>query len=136
MIGDNEQWDSFLTAHRWAVLTTLRQSGSPVNSIVAYARRDDVLVVSTPGMTFKRKMLEQDCRVSLCAFNNAEPFNFVSIEGVAHILTDDLEEDTMRVFDNISGTGYQAPEDLAGWLEAQQRVILEIHPERVYGVIR
>ena len=136
MIGTNSQWDQFLTDHRWATLTTLRKSGSPVSSVVAYARRDDVLVVSTPGMTFKRATLEQDARVNLCAFSNTEPFNFVSVEGRVEILTTDLEADTLRVFDNIAGTGYEPPEDLPGWLSVQQRVILEIHPERIYGVIR
>lgn len=136
MIGTNADWDQFLTDHRWATLTTLRHSGSPVSSVVAYARRDDLLVVSTPGMTFKRATLEKDARVNLCAFSNAEPFNFVSVEGRVDILTSELEADTLRVFDNIAGTGYAPPEDLPGWLAAQQRVILEIHPDRVYGVIR
>lgn len=136
MIGENSDWDRFLSEHRWAVLTTLRQSGAPVSSVVAYARRDDVLVVSTPGMTFKRASLQRNPSVSLCAFSNAEPFNFVSIEGRAEILTTNIEADTLSVFDNIAGTGYEPPADLAGWLASQQRVILEIQPERVYGVIR
>ena len=136
MIGTNSDWDQFLSEHRWAALTTLRSTGSPVSSIVAYARRDDVLVVSTPGMTFKRSSLEKDPRVNLCAFSNVEPFNFVAVEGRAEVLTSDLAADTLRVFDNIAGTGYEPPEDLSGWLTAQQRVILEIHADRVYGVIR
>ena len=49
---------------------------------------------------------------------------------------EDLVANTRLVFQNISDTGYQEPEDLAGWLESQQRVILRLHPERVYGVIR
>ena len=35
MIGSNEQWDEFITQHRWAVLTTLRKSGQPSSSVVA-----------------------------------------------------------------------------------------------------
>lgn len=136
MIGENPQWDGFLSAHRWAVLTTLRTSGSPVSSVVAYARRDDVLVVSTPGGTFKKQSLERDPRATLCVFNNAEPFNFVSIEGRVEVLKENLEADTLRVFSNIETAGYEAPDDLAEWLRTQKRVILEIHPERVYGVIR
>ena len=31
---------------------------------------------------------------------------------------------------------YNEPEDLQAWLDAQQRVIIRLHPERVYGVIR
>ncbi len=136
MISENTSFENFIDEYRWAVLTTLRASGSPVSSVVAYARDGDDLVVSTPGMTFKRKTLENDERVNLCIINNEEPFNFVAIEGVVTIQTDDLVRTTRLVFDNIKGTGYQEPDDFEGWLETQQRVILRIKPERVYAVIR
>lgn len=136
MISDNEAFDQFVSEYRWAVLTTLRQSGSPVSSVVAYARDGDELVVSTPGMTFKRKTLEKDSRVNLCVINNEEPFNFVSIEGDVTIEKEDLVRNTRLVFKNIQNTGFQEPEDFEGWLESQQRVILRIKPTRVYGVIR
>ena len=136
MITDNAEQDQFITDNRWAVLTTLRQSGEPVSSVVAYARDGDTLVVSTPGGTFKRRSLDRDPRATLCILPNAEPFNFVSVEGRVAVETDDLVANTRLVFQNISDTGYQEPEDLEGWLSSQQRVILRLHPERVYGVIR
>lgn len=136
MISDNEAFDAFISEYRWAVITVLRKNGNPVSSVVAYARDGDDLVVSTPGMTFKRKLLEQDARVNLCIINNEEPFNFVAIEGHAVVETDDLVRRTRLVFKNIESTGYQVPRDLEGWLSEQQRVILRIRPQRVYGVIR
>ena len=136
MISENQAFENFIDEYRWAVLTTLRQSGSPVSSVVAYARDGDDLVVSTPGMTFKRKTLENDERVNLCIINNEEPFNFVAVEGVVTIQSDDLVRTTRLVFENIKDTGYQEPEDFENWLETQQRVILRIKPQRVYGVIR
>ena len=136
MISDNKAFDEFISEYRWAVLTSLRKSGSPVSSVVAYARDGDELVVSTPGMTFKRRTIEADERVNLCIINNEEPFNFVSVEGRASVEKDDLVRRTRLVFQNIESTGYQEPEDLEGWLETQQRVILRITPDRVYGVIR
>ena len=48
MISDNETFDQFISEYLWAVLTTLRQSCSPVSSVVAYASDGDELVVSTP----------------------------------------------------------------------------------------
>tara|TARA_B110000967_G_scaffold186230_1_gene207152 strand:- start:337 stop:807 length:471 start_codon:yes stop_codon:yes gene_type:complete len=136
MISDNEAFDQFISEYRWAVLTTLRQSGSPVSSVVAYARDGDELVVSTPGTTFKRKTLEKDCRVNLCIVPNKEPFNFVSIEGDVVIEKESLVRNTRLVFDNIQNTGFEEPADFEGWLTSQQRVILRIKPTRVYGVIR
>lgn len=128
--------DEFLSAHRWAVLTTLRRSGEPVSSMVAYARDGGDLVVSTPGGTFKRRSIERDPRVNLCVISNAEPFNFVAVEGTAAVESDDLVRRTRLVFANLSGTGWQEPADLERWLTDQRRVILRIRPERVYGVIR
>ena len=74
--------------------------------------------------------------VNLCIFNNAEPFNYVSVEGIAEIEANDLVRATRLVFQNITGTGYEEPEDLEGWLQADDRVILRIRPQRIFGVIR
>jgi PPOX class probable F420-dependent enzyme len=128
--------DEFLSAHRWAVLTTLRASGSPVSSLVAFARDGGDFVVSTPGGTFKRSSIEREPRVNLCVISNAEPFNFVAIEGTAAVETDDLLRRTRLVFANLESSGYQEPPNLEQWLEEQKRVILRIAAERVYGVIR
>ena len=136
MISHSKAWDEFLTQHRWAVLTTLRRTGEPVSSVVAYARDGDSLVISTPGATFKRRSLEHDPRATLCVISNQEPFNFVSVEGRVALETHDLVRATRLVFANIAGTGYTEPPDLPGWLEAQARVIIRLTPERVYGVIR
>ena len=136
MISDNETFDTFISDHRWAVLTTLRQGGQPVSSVVAYARDGDTLVVSTPGGTFKRRSLDRDPRATLCILTNREPFNFVSVEGRVDVERDDLVENTRKVFRNIADAGWQEPEDLEGWLRDQQRVILRLRPDRVYGVIR
>lgn len=128
--------EAFVSAHRWASLTTLRKSGAPVTSIVAYARDGDDFIVSTPGGTFKRNSIDRDGRVSLCVINNGEPYSFINIEGNASVSKDSLVELTQRVFDNIKGTGFEAPADLPAWLEAQRRVILRITPTRVNAVLR
>ncbi|MFK7914293.1 MAG: pyridoxamine 5'-phosphate oxidase family protein [Pseudomonadales bacterium] len=132
----NDQEQSFLNQHRWATLTHLRSQGQPVSSMVAYARDGDQFVVSTPGQTFKRHSIERDGRVNLCVISNAEPFNFIAIEGLASITQSALEERTKAVFANIAGTGFELPEDLPGWLEQQQRVIVLITPQRHHTVIR
>jgi PPOX class probable F420-dependent enzyme len=136
VISSNPAWEEFIRAERWAVLTTLRTSGAPVSSMVAYACDGDELVISTPGMTFKRASIERNPQVSLCIINRSEPFNFVSIEGKATVTSDHLVEKTRLVFDKIADIGFPEPDDLEGWLDAQQRVILSIKASRTYGVIR
>ena len=136
MIGTDAKLDAFLSEHRWGVLTTLRVSGQPVSSVVAYARQGDSLVVSTPADRFKTLSIERDPRVNFCAITNAEPFNFVAVEAHAQVERENLEAATQAVFDAIAGTGYEAPEDLALWIREDNRVILRLDPVRVYGVIR
>ena len=136
MISDNPVWNAFISDHRWAILTTLRKRGGPVSSVIAYAREGDELVVSTPGDRFKVKSIASDSRVNLCIITNAEPFNFVAIEGLATIQRDNLVPATKAVFDAIQSTGYQQPPDLAAWIIKEKRVILRIRPERVTAVIR
>lgn len=136
VIGTNAKFDEFITAHRWAVLTSLRKRGMPASTLIAYARDGDTLIVSTPGSTFKRRSLERDPRVNICCITDAAPFNFVTVEGNATVEKADLVAMTKKVFANISSSGYTEPENLQTWLDTQDRVILRVHPERVYGVIR
>lgn len=136
MISDNKAFDEFITAHRWAVLTTIRRSGSPVSAVIAYAREGDELVVSTTRDRFRVTSIRRNPKVNLCIITNSEPFNFVAIEGTALIQEGDVLESTRAVFHNIRDTGYKEPSDLAGWIAAQGRVIIRIRPERVSGVIR
>jgi PPOX class probable F420-dependent enzyme len=135
MLG-NEQEDAFVTAHRWAVITTLRQSGQPSSSVVAYARDGDELLISTPEGRLKTRTLLRDPRVTVCIISNAEPFNYVTVEGRATIQRDDLIEPTRAVFANIADTGYQQPADLGKWIVDDHRVIIRVSAERVHGVIR
>lgn len=136
MIGNSETEDEFVSNHRWAVLTTLRGDGQPVSSVVAYARVGDTLIVSTPGMTFKRRSLDRDPRATLCIVSNTEPFNFVSVEGTTTVETEELMEGTRQVFANIADAGYEEPDNLADWLDTQQRVLIRLTPERTHAVIR
>ncbi len=135
MIG-TEAFDRFVSEHRWAVITTVRKSGQPSSSVVAYAREGDTLVVSTTAPTLKVRTLERNPQVTITVFNDAAPFNFVTVEGRAEIEREGLEPATHLVFENIKDSGFTEPEDLPTWLETQRRVIVRIHAERVSGVIR
>ena len=128
--------DRFIGKHRWATLTVLRKSGSPVSSIVAYAVDGDALVVSTPGSTFKRRAMEVDARVNLCIMSNGEPFDFVSLEATGEVLTENIAEATKKVFKNIEAVGYTLPDPLDDWLTQQSRVILRLTVHRRHAVLR
>lgn len=135
MIG-TEQFDRFISAHRWCVVTTLRKDGTASSSVNAYARDGDTLVISTQAHRLKAKTLERDPRITVCVISNSEPFNFVSVEGTAAIEREGIAEATRTVFRNISATGYTEPPNLEQWMKEQGRVIIRVTPGRVSGVIR
>ena len=128
--------NAFLTSHRWAVLSHLDVTGTPASSVVAYARDGDEFVVSTAGATLKRRRIAADARVNLCVLSNQEPFNFIAIRGEARITTDDLLRRTRLVFQAIADTGWTEPDDLTGWLAAQDRVIVVIRHLSHHTVLR
>ena len=135
-MATNQLIDRFIGKHRWATLTVLRKSGSPVSSIVAYAVDGDALVVSTPGSTFKRRAMEVDARVNLCIMSNEEPFDFVSLEATGKVITENIAEATKKVFKNIEAVGYTLPDPLDDWLAQQSRVILRLTVHRRHAVLR
>ena len=135
-MATNQLIDRFIGKHRWATLTVLRKSGSPVSSIVAYAVDGEALVVSTPGSTFKRRAMEVDARVNLCIMSNEEPFDFVSLEATGEVLTENIAEATKKVFKNIEAVGYTLPDPLDDWLTQQSRVILRLTVHRRHAVLR
>ena len=135
MIG-TEAFDRFVSQHRWCVITTLRRDGSAASSLNAYARDGDQLVISTQAHRLKAKTLARDPRITLCIINNAEPFNYVSVEGTCEVQREGITDATRAVFANIAATGYRAPENIEEWMAEQGRVILRVTPIRVSGVIR
>jgi PPOX class probable F420-dependent enzyme len=132
MISTNPRAERFIDEHRWAVLTSLRRSGSPVSAMVAYAREGDQLVVSTRADAFRTQSIARDNRVNLCVLGNREPFSFVAVEGTAEVESENLVPATRKVFEAIADTDYQEPPDLAAWIEQDRRVILRITPLRVF----
>jgi hypothetical protein len=102
----------------------------------AYAREGDQLIISTTRERLKVKTLENDPRITVCVINNAEPFNYVSVEGTCEIQRKEILEPTKVVFANLAKVGYPEPPDLPKWIADQGRVILRVTPTRVSGVIR
>lgn len=135
MIG-KEHHDAFVREHRWAVVTTLRADGSPSTSMVAYAVDGDELVMSVTEDRLKVRTIDRDARVTVCVISNAEPFNYVTVEGDASIQRGDVRAATDLVFDALRPTGYAVPDDIDAWIREQGRVIIRVRPRRVHGVIR
>ena len=63
------------------MLTTINPDGSPQSTVVWLMRDgDDVLFSSIRGRRKTRNM-ERDPRVSVCAYDPAQPYSFFTVEG-------------------------------------------------------
>jgi PPOX class probable F420-dependent enzyme len=133
MIGTPEQ-DAFLRKNFWATLVTIRKDGRASSSVVVFGTDGDDLLVSTRSVFGKVRMLERDSRVTLTSLAGPPTWDFVTVEGACAIERDlkAIEAPTRKVFEAM---GRPAPDDLAGWLSSQGRVILRITPERLYDRI-
>ena len=72
MISENQSFDQFISDHRWATLTTLRKSGSPVSSVVAYARDGVMVVTARDGTRREREDDDPPRRLVLAATRQSQ----------------------------------------------------------------
>lgn len=70
-----------LDAATFVVITTVNADGSP-HSTVMWAKRDgDDVVFSTVRGRKKARNMERDRRVSVCAYDPAQPYSYFTVEG-------------------------------------------------------
>ncbi len=81
-----EQWTSFLAERpRTAKLATVRADGRPHVAPVWFILDGDALVFMTMGTSVKGRNLQRDARVMLSVDEEAFPYAFVLIEGIAAV---------------------------------------------------
>ena len=76
---------------RTAKLASVRADGRPHIAPIWFDLDGDTLVFTTWHTTVKATNIRRDPRVSLCVDDEAPPFAFVLVEGIA-TLSDDLDE--------------------------------------------
>ncbi len=134
MIGTPEQ-DDFISKNTRAVVTTLRRSGAPASSLIAFARDGDDLIFSTRKPTLKVKTLTRDPRVNLCVLDG-DGSGFVSVEGTATIETDDIVSKHIAINRAMRGQpDWTPPEGFEARLRNEERVVVRVRAQRVSGVV-
>ncbi len=134
MIGKPEQ-DEFVRKNKWGVVTTLRQDGSPTNSVIFYALDGDVLFFSTTANRLKTKTLRGDDRIAVTVLDEGAPFGYVTIEGTGEIEDDDIVPGHLAINKAMRGGTFDPPEGYIEKLKADGRLLIRVHAERVHGVV-
>ncbi|WP_328462955.1 PPOX class F420-dependent oxidoreductase [Actinoplanes sp. NBC_00393] len=75
----------------YAVLTTLNADGTPQSTVI-WVKRDggDVLFSTVRGRR-KTMNMERDPRVSICAFDPAQPYSYCTVEGTVALSDDQAD---------------------------------------------
>lgn len=135
MIGKPDQ-DAFVRSMKWATVTSLREDGSPTNSVVFYAVDGDDLLFSTTKDRLKAKTLKRDPRAAVTVLDEGAPYRFVSIEGTAIIEEGNIVPGHIAINRVMRGVAdWQPPDGYVETLKAQGRVIIRVKAERVSGVV-
>ncbi len=136
MIGNAEQ-DALIRELRWAVVTTLRKDGTPSNSVIFYAVDGDELIFSTTKDRVKAKTLKRDPRVAVTVLDEGAPHRFVTIEGAASVVEDDIVPGHVLINRAMrKEPDWEAPEGYVAGLASAGRVLIRVKAERVSGVVR
>jgi PPOX class probable F420-dependent enzyme len=104
-MGWAEASQFLLAGTRTANLATVQSDGQPHVVPVWFTLDGDELILSTPSTSVKGRNLRRDPRVALSIDDQAPPFAFVSIRGVAELQSrpDDLLAWTTRIAERYLG---------------------------------
>lgn len=76
-----DQVRRLLDATTFAVLSTSNRDGSPQSSVIWVKRDGDEVLFSTILGRRKTRNMERDPRVSLCAYDPADPYRYFEVRG-------------------------------------------------------
>jgi len=127
----NEQEQTFLEDHVWAVLATTRRDGSPQQSMVGYVVDEEGrLVISTKAYTAKWHNVRRRPSVSLTVPDGRV---HLVIDGTVELIEDDPRraELTADVFSAMFGGDRPDPVTFTKQLDEQQRTVLRLTPQSV-----
>jgi hypothetical protein len=93
----------FLDANRVGVLATIAEHGRPRQSLVYYARDDNVLLISTLAQRLKTKDVQRSEWASLCVMGHEPPYPSAVFSGPADIATKDIGAPTALIMQRIAG---------------------------------
>ena len=133
---------AFVGARQQGVLATIRANGRPQLSNILYIPGEDGLQrISVTDTRAKTKNMRRDPRVSLYVLGD-NFWQFVVVEATAELSpvaadpTDDTVEQLVAYY--RAGRGEEHPDwdEFRATMVADRRLIVTLHPERAYGLVR
>ena len=117
-----EEIQEFLSRPRTAQLVTLRASGTPHVAPVWFLWDDGRALVMADAGALKVRNIRRNPAVALCVCTPDHPYSFVTLEGMASVTSDGLEDMARRTC--VLYEGQQRGSEFAEELLADQRMTL------------
>ena len=114
-----------------AVLGTVNPDGSPQTSVVWVGRDGNDLLVSTAAGRRKVLNVARDPRVSLCAYDQDDPEQYVEVRGLAAVSEDIGRQLAVSLAEQYEGPG--AGQEFLELPPEVVRVVMRITPVRIAG---
>jgi PPOX class probable F420-dependent enzyme len=126
-----EQQQRFIADNPYvATATTLRDDGSPHNTVVWIETENGTVTFNTVVGRAKERHLRTDPRIAVTVVDPDDAYHWVSVTGRAELTTDGADDQIDRLAKKYMG------EDTYPWRKPEeQRISVKITPERVdsYG---
>ncbi len=116
----------FLENPYFATATTLREDGSPHNTVVWVDVDDRGVFYNTVTTRAKGRHLARDPRTAVTVIDPQDPFKWITVSGTAELSTEDGNETIDRLSFKYTGR-----EKYASHKPGEQRVTVRIHPEKI-----
>jgi PPOX class probable F420-dependent enzyme len=113
-----------IDGNTFAVITTINPDSSPQSTVVWIKRDGDDVLFSTIRGRKKTRNMERDPRVSLCAYDPANPYVYFTVEGTVTLVEeggDELIDELSRKYDGKPWTP----------IPGATRVVCRLTPTRV-----
>lgn len=124
--------EAYLKDHKWAVLATGRQDGSPQISQIGYHWDGTDIVISIKSFTAKWKNALRQPKIALLVHDDRKQ---LIIYGRAECIERDPQRAdlTARVFRVLSGKpDFAIDDNFLKMLDEQQRTILRVTPDKAF----
>jgi PPOX class probable F420-dependent enzyme len=114
-----------LDANTFFVLSTISPDGAPQSSVIWAKRDGDEIVFSTIRGRRKTRNMERDPRVSLLAYDPADPYTYVEVRGTVTMTEDGGPELIQELSQRYDGTAFTEGRP------TNVRVVCRVQPTKV-----
>ena len=124
-IALNDEIRRLLDGRHFAVLATINPDGGPQTSAMWVGRDGDDVLFSTVRGRKKTRNMERDPRVSVCAYDPAQPYSYFTVEGAVTLTEEGGDELINELSHKYDGRPYTF--DAPGTV----RVVCRLTPTKV-----